>query len=132
MNSMLTGKTKALTCHSKALTWTPSWTRATASSRACTSPTRYYRDLYENRTDIKLHIMQPLSLGGFEDARLTGGVSMVRTTRSMSENQFGFEATSANFFDESNGDLEATSRTAISWPTPAANPITSPPPFSQI
>ena len=32
---------------------------------------------------------------------------MVRTTRSMSENQFGFEATSANFFDESNGDLEA-------------------------
>ena len=71
------------------------------------SPTRYYRDLYENRTDIKLHIMQPLSLGGFEDARLTGGVSMVRTTRSMTENQFGFEATSANFFDESNGDLEA-------------------------
>ena len=43
----------------------------------------------------------------FEDVKLTGGLSMVRTTRSMYENQFGFEATSANFFDESNGNLDA-------------------------
>jgi TonB-dependent receptor len=71
------------------------------------SPTRYYRDLYENRTDVKLHVIQPLDLGGFEDAKLTGGVSMVRTTRSMQENQFGFEATSANLLNEADGNLEA-------------------------
>ena len=46
------------------------------------SPTRYYRDLYENRTDVKLHVVQPLTIGGFEDAKLTGGVNMVQTTRS--------------------------------------------------
>jgi TonB-dependent receptor len=71
------------------------------------SPTRYYRDLYENRTDVKLHVIQPLELGGFEDAKLTGGVSMVRTTRSMQENQFGFEATSANLLNEVDGNLDA-------------------------
>lgn len=71
------------------------------------SPTRYYRDLYENRADVKLHVIQPLNWDVFEDVKLTGGLSMVRTTRSMYENQFGFEATSANFFDESNGNLDA-------------------------
>ncbi|MGB0150529.1 MAG: carboxypeptidase-like regulatory domain-containing protein, partial [Flavobacteriales bacterium] len=68
------------------------------------SPTRYYRDLYENRTDVKLHVLQPLNLNGFDDVKLSGGVSLVRTTRSMQENQFGFEATSANFLDAFDGD----------------------------
>lgn len=71
------------------------------------SPTRYYRDLYENRTDVKLHVLQPLNLNGFDDVKLSGGVSLVRTTRSMQENQFGFEATSANFLDAFDGDLDA-------------------------
>lgn len=71
------------------------------------SPTRYYRDLMENRTDVKLHVIQPLKWSAFEDAKLSGGLSMVRTTRSMAENQFGFEATSANYLDEVDGDLNA-------------------------
>lgn len=71
------------------------------------SPTRYYRDLYENRTDVKLHVMQPLNVAWAEDVKLTGGASLVRTTRQMQENQFGFESTSANLLDEFNGDLDA-------------------------
>jgi TonB-dependent receptor len=71
------------------------------------SPTRYFRVLNENRTDIKLHVEQPLSVEWAEDAKFSAGGSFVRTTRAHEENQFGFEASNQNLLNEVGGDLEA-------------------------
>ena len=71
------------------------------------SPTRYFRVLNENRTDVKLHVEQPLSLGWAEDAKFSAGGSFVRTTRAHEENQFGFESSNQNLLNEVGGDLEA-------------------------
>jgi len=71
------------------------------------SPTRYFRELNENRTDVKVHLEQPFTVTWAESAKLSAGASFVRTTRAHQENQFGFEATNANLLDEFDGDLDA-------------------------
>ena len=71
------------------------------------SPTRYFRVLNENRTDIKLHVEQPLTVEWADNAKFSAGGSFVRTTRAHEENQFGFEASNQNLLNEVGGDLEA-------------------------
>ena len=71
------------------------------------SPTRYFRVLNENRTDIKMHVEQPLDVAWAEDAKFSAGVSLVRTTRAHKENQFGFESTNQNLLNTVGGDLNA-------------------------
>ena len=70
------------------------------------SPTRYFRELNENRTDVKFHVEQPLSAGWADDLKVSAGASFVRTTRAHQENQFGFEATNANLLNEFDGNLD--------------------------
>ena len=71
------------------------------------SPTRYFRELQENRTDVKVHFEQPIETTWAEDFKFSAGASFVRTTRQHQENQFGFEATNANLLNEVDGDLDA-------------------------
>ena len=71
------------------------------------SPTRYFRTLNENRTDVKLHVEQPLAWGWTEDAKFSAGASFVRTVRAHEENQFGFESTNQNLLNTVGGDLGA-------------------------
>ena len=56
------------------------------------SPTRYFRVLNENRTDIKMHVEQPLDVEWAEDAKFSAGASFVRTTRAHEENSLGLKA----------------------------------------
>jgi hypothetical protein len=71
------------------------------------SPTRYFRELQENRTDVKVHFEQPIETTWAEDFKFSAGASFVRTTRQHQEDQFGFEATNANLLNEVDGDLDA-------------------------
>ena len=71
------------------------------------SPTRYFRVLNENRTDVKLHIEQPLAIMWADEAKFSAGASFVRTTRAHEENQFGFEASNQNLLNEVGGDMDA-------------------------
>ena len=71
------------------------------------SPTRYFRTLNENRTDVKLHVEQPLIAEWADELKVSAGASFVRTTRAHEENQFGFEASDQNLLNEFNGDLDA-------------------------
>ena len=70
------------------------------------SPTRYFRELNENRTDVKVHFEQPLIVGWADDLKFSAGASFVRTTRAHQENQFGFEATNANLLNQFDGNLD--------------------------
>ena len=67
------------------------------------APSRYWRSLEENKTDIKVHATKPIFENSAWDGKLSAGVSYVRTTRNQSEDKFTL-AEQGNSLDAVDGD----------------------------
>lgn len=52
------------------------------------APSRYWRTLEENKTDVKFHASKPIFGQSTWDGKLSAGVSYVRTSRNQSEDKF--------------------------------------------
>jgi TonB-dependent receptor len=52
------------------------------------APSRYWRSLEENKTDIKVHASKPIFGNSTWEGKFTTGLSYVRTTRNQSEDKF--------------------------------------------
>ena len=70
------------------------------------APSRYWRSLEENKTDVKVHASKPIFSNSSWEGKLSTGLSYVRTTRSQSENKFTL-AEQGNSLDNVEGDPTA-------------------------
>lgn len=66
------------------------------------APSRYWRALEENKTDVKLHASKPIFAGSSWDGKLSAGISYVRTSRNQSEDKFTL-AEQGNSLDAADG-----------------------------
>jgi len=76
------------------------------------APSRYWRSLEENKTDIKVHANKPIFGNSTWEGKLSAGVSYVRTARNQSEDKFtmaeqgnsldAVEGSPTGYFDDGN------------------------------
>ena len=70
------------------------------------APSRYWRSLDEDKTDVKFHASKPIFGNSAWEGKFSTGVSYVRTTRSQSEDKFTL-AEQGNQFNAVGGDPTA-------------------------
>lgn len=66
------------------------------------APSRYWRELEENKTDLKLHVSKPIFGNSAWEGKFSTGLSYVRTTRNQSEDKFTL-AEQGNSLDAAGG-----------------------------
>ena len=88
------------------------------------APSRYWRSLDEDKTDVKFHATKPIFGQSSWEGKLSAGVSYVRTTRTQSEDKFTL-AEQGNQFNAVGGDPTAYFNDSNLVVTPGQNYIYS-------